>query len=286
MNDNVEQNSLKHYACGDCYTSFSAIGNVTNCPYCGGSRLGAGDADAKKKISYVPFAYTLKDAYSVFKKKFRSPLIPFSFHSGKIKKMIKKVYIPCTLYNFIVEGNASFLGMDKVSNVQGAPAQTFETMYQTHFDFKNLLMSHYSRISDEVLSNVNDYEFYAQDGTLSMIEDASLFDSDVDTKKSFNVVQQKLVNYCLNVVRGNVEHERKKLDKNNMKISVTGKSEIYVPIYLLNMKCDGKETLFIVNGQTGEMLGEPPISIGSIIIFSIIVFLIIFGIASLIAYFL
>lgn len=282
MNEN--ESAFKHYVCQDCYTSFSAM-NAVNCAYCGGSRLEEGVGNPSQKISLVPFAYNINDAYNVFKKKFRNPLVPFTFRSKRIKRLIKKLYVPCTLYNFEVEGKVNFFGMDKVSNVQGAPAQTFESQFDTHFDFKNLLMSHFSKLSDEVLSNVNDYQFYATDGTASIIEDASLIDGDIDTKKTFAVVQQKLMNHCLNTVRGNVEHERKKLNKNEMKVNVIGKSEIYVPVYLLNIKHEGKDNLFILNGQTGEILGDPPISMVSIVIFSILVFLIIFGVACLIATF-
>ena len=280
MNEN--ESAFKHYVCQDCFTSFSSM-NTTNCIYCGGSRLEEGVGNPAQKISLIPFAYSLNDAYKEFKKRFRNPLVPFCFHSSKAKSLIKKLYVPCTLYNFVVEGNVNFLGMDKISNVQGAPGQTFESLFNTHFEFKNLLMSHYSRLSDEVLSNVNDYQFYATDGTASIIEDAALVDGDIDTKKTFAVVQQKLLNHCLNTVRSSVSHERKKLNKNDMKVNVTGKSEIYVPIYLLNMKYEGKENLFIMNGQTGEILGDPPISVGSIVVFSLLVFLVIFGVACLIA---
>ncbi len=282
------ERTLCNYNCPDCHTSFSTMkDNVLTCVYCGGTKITKHEEASYPTYSFVPFMINIEDAFEEYKSKMGfNPLLPYSFRSSNVINKIRKVYLPCTLFDLNVEGNISFIGADKATKVQNAPKQSFESMYSTHFDYLNLLTSHYSKLDDEIVSNVNNYNFALQEKLdTNMLGDAYIINGDLEAKKIAEAIQDKVTKYSLNVVKSSVEHEIKKIDKNELVMNVNSAKDVYIPLYVLNINYKGKECLFVINGQTGEVLGDFPISPISVIIFSIIVFIIIFLVSFVLAHF-
>ena len=56
-------------------------------------------------------------------------------------------------------------------------------------------------------------------------------------------------------------------------------------MYYINLKHKGKAHIFLMNGQNGKSIIDVPMSGASIFVFSVFVFVVIFLLVSLIAYF-
>ena len=279
---------LRTYECPKCHTSFStASSSVTYCVYCGANGVTATGEKSLSEYYAIPFSKTFEDAYSVYKKKAsKNPLIPFSFHNKNVKNRIRRLYVPATLFNIIVEGNVTFLGADKINNVKGSPMQTFESLYDTHFDYLNVLSSNYSVVPDDIMSNLGNMNYSVLKEFNSIpLNDSFFINENIDRSRTSEVVQQKILKYCVSIVRGNVKHELRKLSTNNMVLGISSSVPVFIPIYLISFNYKGKEYFFIMNGQTGESIVEFPICSSSIAVFSIIAFIVIFLLCCLIAHF-
>ena len=149
-------NSFYCNTCGSYYASFESC----NCILCGEKEVTKIDDRDLSDYFILPFADTLNDAILDYKKKIQfNPFIPFIFRKKKTIQRIQKVYIPCILYQAEVGGTISFLGTEKIKGVKALPNQTFETGYTANFSFPKILLCSYSKISNEMFSTIQDYNY-------------------------------------------------------------------------------------------------------------------------------
>lgn len=299
MDDNFSQPDLEleeheiiedvyTYTCSVCHTTFnSANSALKNCIFCGESQISQVDLERSDQYSYLPFSVSLEEAYDLYKKQIRyNVLVPFAFRGKKILKKIQKAYIPCSLYNMSIEGNAFFYGSDQIKNVRNVPKLIFDCKYSTHFDYFNLLISNYAKIDDIALSNINDYDYTSMtDFDSIMTKDSYLIAGDLDITEVTEKVQEKVMKHCVGIVRGSVGHELKKLYDNQMKLGISSTKSVLVPVYFINFRYQGQEYLFLVNGQTKKMIIDLPISVWNLVLFCMICFGVLALIGSIVAYF-
>lgn len=289
VEEKVESNPFHTFICGDCHTTFSTINEAagSHCLYCGGNKVTPTSDKSFQEYFVVPFVDTLKDAVDIYKKKIRlNPLIPFSFRGKNILNSMRKIYVPCTLYDISVGGSIVFLGADKISNVKGAPTQKFEILYSTSFAYDNLLAGNYSKMGDEIISAIQNYNFASMTPFQpDSVQDSFLIASDIENNTLTEKVQDKVNKHCVSIVRGNVNHELKKVSTNNMVLSITSAKSLLIPMYFLNLKYKGKHYIFVMNGQTGEAIVDLPIGVSSVVVFSILTFAVIFLVVYLFALF-
>ena len=282
-------NSFYTYVCSICHTSFSTMdSSVSNCIFCGEKSVTKEEGKSISDCSYLPFVMSIDDAFSNYKKNIRmNPLVPFSLRGGKIKKRIRKAYLPCSLFNIAVEGNITFYGAEKINKMKDVPMQTFESSYSTHFDYLNLLSSHFSKIGDAIVSNINNYQFDTKTNfESSILQDGYVIVGDIDKQQVVETVQKKTMKHCINIVKETIDHTLKKMADNHMAFGVSSTTTLFIPIYFINFRYKGHEYLYIMNGQTGETMIEVPTSTFNVILFSVLVFLFVVFIGCLIAYFL
>ena len=275
------------FICPKCHMSFCTLNKMgaTRCFYCGSTGLQKVADTPFVDLKLVPFMDTLKDAGETYKKQIRfNPLIPFSFRNKKNLKRMRKIFIQCSLFDIVTEGNVSFLGADKISNVKGAPMHTFDCMYSTQFEYKNLLCSNSSLIRDNIISSINNYNYsMMRDFDENMLGDSCLIAGDLNPDAITNTMSEKTIKYSVNVVRGNVGHELKKVNKNEITPNIKSFKNVAIPIYYLSINYKGKDYRFIMNGQSGESYIDLPISGLSIGIFSFVVVLVVFLLCFLVA---
>ena len=280
---------LGTYTCPKCHAVFSTMNRMAavRCVYCNSGGIQKVANQSLQNVFVIPFVDTIKDATSLYKSKIRfNPLIPFSFRSGKALKRMRKVYVMCSMLDVLNKGKIVFLGADKIQNVKGAPTPSYECLYSTEFEYDNLLSSNCSLLGDEIISSINDYHFTTmKEFNASMLTDSILLNGDLDKNAIKDSILQKVMKFSVNVVRGNVAHTLKKVGTNNISQEVTTEKIVCVPIYLLNLDYKGKKYKFIMNGQTGEAIVDLPMSALSILLFSLITFIIVFLLCFLAAHF-
>lgn len=279
------------YICHNCNASFctSMRTKVNNCVICGKPSLTSDDFVESRNMKYVPFSKSESDARKVyFKKTFWNPLVPFSFKLPKVRKQIRKVFLPGYLADVNHSGTVVFLCGDKEKIVKngrkGFELKKYSVNQTINIDYKNVLLGVFSKINDKIFSNICTYSY----NRISDFNDRAINDSfyvlgdntitDVGDKG-----RNKIMRHSFSIVRGNIMHSLKKMDKDQTTIVFKNTVEILVPVYMVTIEYRKKSYTFFMNGENGKSYMELPIGILSTIIFTIIITAIVFYITYLIA---
>ena len=117
---------------------------------------------------------------------------------------------------------------------------------------------------------------------LNRFEDI-IINSDLDQKEELLQINTKIVNKSLSVIRTSVSHELKKVSENGLQTNLNDYKKVFVPVYYLNVNYKGKDYQFLMNGQNGINRFKLTFGIPELIVSSLVIFLIIFGISFLLA---
>ena len=71
-------------------------------------------------------------------------------------------------------------------------------------------------------------------------------------------------------------YETVAVESNNFKTTEEKRTYALLPVWMVNIKYKDKMYLFAMNGQTGEFIGNIPLDTGKTVIYSILIFLVIF----------
>ena len=269
----------KTYICNDCKCTFSVKGMETNtCINCNSINIVESDKADYKGYSVLPFNYSMDDAKKKYKSKIRfNFLLPLTYRKRNTISNIKKIYVPCFLYDVNVSGNISFYGVDRIKNIKSLPDQKFEILHSVDVNYDNLLVSGVECFTDELISSINGFKFdEIKDLNEEDIDNTYFFVMDKEEKDIKEAINKRVNNNVLNIVKNNIEHDLKKLNTNDSKIKIANRRFLLVPIYYLNIKYKDNNYLYCMNGNTGNDTIDFVSSRLSMIIFYIVVFLIVF----------
>ena len=286
--ENEDNNTVYNYLCQDCKTHFLTRSSEKKCVYCESSNVVDGENNEMVNIYYLPFNKTIDDSLNDYKKKIRfNFLIPFFLRKKSIYNNIKKVYLPGVIRNSKISGEIVFYAADNIKSGKKVESKKYESGYSVNYDFNNIFSSGYSKINEDNIDNINDYDY----SMLSLFDNSAIADtsciiSDIDDSLMNDKINNKINKYALSSVRDSVNHDLRKLKQNSTEIQTKSEQKILYPVYLLNFKKDDKEYTYIMNAQNGKTYFKYDISILSTVIFSLVLFFIVFLIVFLIAWFL
>ena len=103
---------------------------------------------------------------------------------------------------------------------------------------------------------------------------------DVESVQAETVMKNRVEDYLEKRLRSTVVgYSSYSVNSKQVVLSDTTNSYSMLPVYLLINKYRGKDHIFIINGQTGKVVGDTPISPLRQIVFALVVFLIVWIIA-------
>lgn len=284
----TSDNNLAFYSCKACGSRFvmSSYSSIGLCSFCGfGQIVKEQDIDLSN-IYLLPFTSSLNSAKKDYKKKILfNPLVPNIFKKKKTIRKMKKLYIPCMVYDIDVNGNISFLAADSIKNVPSVPKQVYECGFSTNFNFENIVNCSCSQISDEMFSSISKYNCESiKEFDSSSLTDSYLVFADEDKNLNLDKIKERINKYCISLARESVNHQLKKVNKNELNFNVKNIKEVYVPVYYLSVKYKGRYYTFIKNGQNGLSVIDTAFEKKNLIVFGLIVFIISFVILLLLSF--
>lgn len=296
----LEQNSMEvvpddnrvqfyGFKCRDCSATFGKYGmeEVNYCVCCGCSNLDS-ISSTDESFSYViPFVYSMDDAVNNYKEYIKfNPLIPKVFKSKKTLSSISKVYVSSELFNINLSGDVTFFAGDKKIVDNKEELKKFDVKNTVNFDFKDVLMCGNSKISIPIFLGVSNYDFQQiKSYDSNLVQGSNILLSDLSPMDISNYASNMVMDYSLGVIRKNVNHQLKKVNKNNIAVKISDNKSVLVPLYLLNVSYNGKTYTYIMNGSTGKATMKITYGKKEIIILSIILFVLIFAVSLLFVYF-
>ena len=266
-------NNTAVYICKSCGAEIECEKTTaaTNCPYCDNvvvlsDRLSSG----LKPNAIIPFELDEKQAIEAVLLHFKDKkLLPRDFMSSHKLSKIKGIYVPFWLFDSGIDGKMKFEG----THVRHYSDRNYDYTETRHYlvyvdgemRFEKIPVDGSVKMDDDLMDALEPFDY----SRLKKFSDAYLsgfmadrFDTDPD--ESLPRASSRMQNSAEDVLRDSADEGFDTLTKLGSSIQLKDSSVKYalLPVYLLNMSYKGKNYRIAVNGQTGKVVGELPISKG------------------------
>ncbi len=247
---------LKVYHCGNCGAELIADASTaaTTCPYCGNPTVIPGQFSVGRRPDYIiPFAAKKETAIEKLKEYYKGKLLlPKSFTEGNHLQEIKGVYVPYWLFGGSVDADMSFECGKSTVSVEGDFEVTRTRLYDVQragtMTFDKIPCDASTSMPDDLMDSIEPFDYGKLTGfELEYLPGFLANKYDVEAKElqnsisGYDSVQQKNKNAV-------VHH---------------GKTDYaLMPVWLLYTRWKEEDFLFAMNGQTGKMTGNLPVSKG------------------------
>ncbi len=270
--DRMKLDGTAVYHCRSCgaVIETDATTAATRCPYCGNEvvideRLSGG----LRPNGIIPFRVTRKELEGVIRKFCRKrPLLPKGFLEACKSQGVQGFYVPFWMYDCSVDGSVDLTGT-KVRTWHDSSYDYTETSYYDLYraggmSFEHIPVDGSAKMPNILMDAIEPYEMSDLrefDGSYLAGFVADRFDEDPD--QSLPRASERLMESAIDVFTETGKgYASVRLKHNNMRISSAAVQYVMVPVYLMHYTYRNKEYCYAVNGQTGKVAGDLPISRG------------------------
>ncbi|MFK8795041.1 TFIIB-type zinc ribbon-containing protein [Planococcus plakortidis] len=269
-----DEGEAKEYHCENCGAVIltEAETTATHCSFCGApvvlaDRLTGDLAPAK----VIPFTVSKEEAVAAFKKWTRGGrLTPRGFMSGDRIKKMTGMYVPFWLYDIEGEAHIQAIGTQVRTYQSGDTIYTETNFYDV---FREIDLSYLKvpadaseKMDDVLMDKLEPYDYSElKDFRMPYLAGYLAEKYDFDDEQLFSRVESKIVPYIdayiSTTISGysSVSYTSKQIDAQKKKVYYT-----LFPVWMVYYDFDNKEHTFAMNGQTGKVVGKPPISAGKV----------------------
>ena len=272
LNQNWNEDGLHSYNCPSCGAELicDASTAATSCPYCGNPTIVPGQFSGTLKPDFViPFKLDQKAAEATLKKHYKGrPFLPSAFTSQNHIEKIQGVYVPFWLYDGVADADAEFHATRSSSHREG----DYEVTVTRHFDvrragdirFEKVPVDASSKMPDDHMDSIEPYDYQDLKTFSTAYLPGYLADRyDVSVQDCAKRADKRCENTALQELENTVTgYDSVSITRSNIRLRRGKVSYALMPVYMLNTKWGGKDFLFAMNGQTGKMVGDLPISWG------------------------
>ena len=261
---------LKTYRCPSCGAELicDEATAATSCPYCGNNAVIPGQFRGALKPDFViPFQVGKEDAVKALKAHYKGkPFLPESFSDENHIQEIKGIYVPFWLFDGQAEADVSFAATRSTVIVTGRERITttrhFDVRRAGTVNFEKIPVDASRKMPDDYMDALEPFRYDAMvpfstaylPGFFADIPDVSIEDCSLRaelraTDTAVESMRRQVSGYetCVPV--------RKDAQLRRGKVRCA-----LLPVWLLSTRWEGKTFLFAMNGQTGRMVSDLPVS--------------------------
>ncbi len=264
-----EEIKLSTYSCPSCGASIDGDDTLgsTVCPYCGNSTIVKGQFEGALRPDYViPFKIDKKAAIEEFGKACsRAPFLPDEFKKKKKIEEMSGVYVPFWTFdcdcNATINYNAQRLSMWSDSRYDYTRTDFFRLIRSGSIGFANIPVDGSKKADDTFMEAIEPFDYSDAVDFNSAYLSGFLADKyDVSAEDSIPRANER--------VRKSTESEFAKttgmftaVQPVSSNVSFSGGKVRYslLPVWMLNIKYNGQNYKYAINGQTGKAVGEYPV---------------------------
>ena len=285
-----EMKGMKVYSCESCGGEIivDETSSSTCCPYCGNNILISKQLSGDLKPNLViPFKndkdVVLNNLKSFFKKK---PLLPGSFSKDNVVEEVKPLYVPFWLFDADVAGRVRFKA-EKTRTWSDSKYDYKETKYYSlvrdgEIAFDHVPVDGSKKMEDQLMESIEPYDFSeAVEFNAGYLAGYAADRYDVSKDETFNRATTRFREGTIQAFRSDIHgYENVTCSDSQIQLSNTNAQYALYPVWILNTKWKEKPYRFAVNGQTGKIAGNLPVSAGKAFGFWSLFFLIFVGICT------
>lgn len=267
---NEESSLLNSYCCDMCGGEIIADENTasTSCPYCGNNVLIKSRLTGALKPKYIiPFKKTEEDAKVALKDYMKGKiLLPRVFKDENRIKEIKPLYVPYWLYDADVNARIKYIGKTVRRWTSGDYEYKEEKYYSVVREggiaYEHLPIDASKSIDNKYTESIEPYHFSEAKAFESAYLAGYMSDKyDVTAEEDSARATQRIKEGTEMAFRKTVNgYNEVKLDSCNIQLYNTKAEYALYPLYFLNTKWKENNYKFAMNGETGTLKGDLPMS--------------------------
>ena len=295
---NEDSKGMKIYSCNSCGGEIicEATTSSTTCPYCGNNLVVSKELHGDLKPNYIiPFKKDREYSEEALKKFIRRrPLLPHSFSKTNTIQEVKSLYVPFWIFDADVSGNVRYEGVKVRRYISGDYDVKEEKHYSVirggNIGFEHVPVDGSRKMQDELMESIEPYDFKeAEEFNVAYLAGYAADRYDVSKDETFGRATTRFRQGTEEAFRRDIKgYDTVSVKESTLQFSNTEARYALYPVWLLHTTWKEKNFYFAVNGQTGKMAGNLPISPIKFSIFFALFFLIfgglIFGITFAIMY--
>ncbi|MDD3138488.1 MAG: DNA helicase PriA [Lachnospiraceae bacterium] len=297
LND-INQNEQKRFE-ADLDTEPSDGETVTyKCSYCGAELITTKETAAtfcvychrpvilEKNLSgefkpdmIIPFKNTKEDALNTFKNYIgQLPFLPDDFKNEENIQKVTGIYIPFWLVDadlsFCVQGEGDQVTHWSDNHYKYTKTDTYGFIRSGNLEFCSIPADASKKTDDKIMDSIEPFDFSEMvpfkmpylSGFLAEKYDVELHE-----------VMPRIFNRCKNTternVRGTIHYGAIRKFANDYNITRQVPRYVLLPVWMLYTQYKDKSFVFAMNGQSGKMIGNSPISVEKVMRFALLSFL-------------
>lgn len=261
---------LKTYSCPSCGAELicDEATAATSCPYCGNNAIIPGQfRGALKPELVIPFQIGKDEAVKALKAHYKGkPFLPKSFSDENHIQEIKGIYVPFWLFDGQAEADVSFAATRSTVMVTGRERITttrhFDVRRAGTVSFEKIPVDASKKMPDDYMDSLEPFRYDAMvpfstaylPGFFADIPDVSIEECSLRaelraTDTAVESMSRQVSGYetCIPT--------RKDAQLRRGKVRCA-----LLPVWLLSTQWKGQNFLFAMNGQTGKMVSDLPVS--------------------------
>lgn len=277
---------LDTYTCKNCGASLITDENTsaTFCVYCKSTAI------IKERLignyqpdMIIPFYKTKEDAINAFKSLTKRKIFTQDiFRNINNIEEIRGVYIPFWLFDIECSGSVS----GTAKKIETWQKNGYTHVKTDYYDiertgesfFENIPVDASSNFDDSIMNSIEPFNynelkefnygylsgFYSENYGLTKEEVYSI---------ALDRANSSFTSYLKNDIDG---YSSTKITNKNINNNLANAKYVLLPVWMLNIRYKNQIRTFAMNGQTGKIIGNIPIDKTKLIVFSLILFIIIF----------
>ena len=268
----AEGDGMRVYGCPSCGAQLICEESTAaaSCPYCGNPTVVPGQFSGALRPDFiVPFKLSKEEAVKALKSHYKGKFfLPKSFISENHVQEIRGIYVPFWMFDGEAEGDAHY----EVTRSRTYRSGDYEITETKHYDvyragtvtFEKVPVDASSKMPDGHMDSIEPYDYKELKPFSTAYLPGFLADKfDVTVEQSRQRADQRCEGTLASALRGTVKRYDLCILRDSSVHLRRGKVHYaLMPVWMLNTKWHGKDFTFAMNGQTGKLVGDLPVSWG------------------------
>ena len=272
LNENwgADSQGMKQYSCPSCGASLicDETTAATSCPYCDNPMVMQQQFSGSLKPDYIiPFKIEKKDAVEALKNFYNGkPLLPDEFANQNHLDEIKGIYVPFWFFDGTAYGSAVFHATTththRTQNATVITTKNYKCYRDGNISFSMVPVDASKKMDNALMDSLEPFNYKEiKEFSTGYLPGYLANIPDDDVKNCFSRANVRCAATCIDALEKTVTgYETVRLTSKNVKLKQGSVHYGLIPVWILNTHCDGKKYVYAVNGQSGKVVGELPIS--------------------------
>ncbi|TYQ16690.1 UNVERIFIED_CONTAM: replication restart DNA helicase PriA [Acetivibrio alkalicellulosi] len=276
---------LDSYSCKNCGAELIADSttSATFCLYCKSPTIIKTRFSGQfRPKSVIPFRLTKEQAVNIYENMIKKCILaPNEFKRKEEIEKVTGIYAPFWLFdckaNGDIAGEATIIKTWRRGDYKYTQTKYFYISRKGNARYKKIPVDASTKLDDKFMHMIEPFNYSdVTDFSMKYMSGFMAEKYDVGSPDAQKVMKKRVEEYIESRLRSTVQgYSTYNIRSRQVSLADIEPSYSMLPIYLMINKYRGKDHVFIVNGQTGKVVGDMPISPIKQFLFAVIVFVIV-----------